>query len=118
MIDLKNSLDIVLALITLAAIIYRISYIESAIYKEIDRVADDINKHLHKMQIDAAIHKSDYAIRKEWQDYVARDLKNMIKNKFSRLNFHIIDVQRHLEKNNGFTIRSQPVADPDDDKDG
>ncbi|MBW4673360.1 MAG: hypothetical protein KME52_04885 [Desmonostoc geniculatum HA4340-LM1] len=66
--------------------------------------------------MDLSAHKVDYAVRKEWQTDVARGLKQMIKHKFSRLNFHVIDIQRHLENKTGFIVRSQPVPDPDEDE--
>lgn len=114
MIELKNSLDIVLGIFALVAIVYRISHMEASIYREIDRVSDNITNQLHTIQMDFSNHKTDYAVRKEWHTETARGLKQMIQHKFSRLNFHVIDVQRYLEKS-GYVIRSQPVADPDDD---
>ncbi|WP_138500894.1 hypothetical protein [Nostoc sp. PA-18-2419] len=116
MIDLKNSIDVLLGIFALVAIVYRISHMEAAIYREIDKVSDELRKEVHLIQMDFFTHKTDYTVRKEWQSDIARGLKQMIKHKSSRLNFHIIDIQRHLEKHTGFIIRSQPVADPDEDE--
>ncbi|MDF5706551.1 MAG: hypothetical protein PUP90_02425 [Nostoc sp. S4] len=116
MVDLKNSIDLLLGIFALVAIVYRISHMEAAIYREIDKVSDELRKEVHLIQMDFFTHKTDYTVRKEWQSDVARGLKQMIKHKFSRLNFHIIDIQRHLEKQTGFIVRSQPVADPDEDE--
>src|SRR5690242_14776911 len=98
MIDLKNSLDIVLGIFALVAIVYRISHMKASIYREIDRVSDKIIEQIHNMQMDFSNLKTDYAVRKEWHTETARGLKQMIQHKFSRLNFHVIDVQRYLEK--------------------
>jgi hypothetical protein len=117
MIDLKNSIEILVGIAALVAIVYRISNVEAAIYREIDKVSDNVTSQLHLLQMDFSNHKTDYAVRKEWHTETARGLKKMISHKFSRLNFHIIDVQRHLEKHSGFIIRSQPVPDPDDKDD-
>lgn len=114
MTDLKSYIEILLGISALVAIVYRISHMEASIYREIDKVSDKITEQIHVMQMDFSNLKTDYSIRKEWQSDVARGLKKMISHKFSRLNFHIIDVQRHLEKHSGFIIRSQPVPDPDD----
>ncbi|MBC1236188.1 hypothetical protein VF14_26885 [Nostoc linckia z18] len=116
MIDLKNSVDLILGIFALVAIVYRISHMEAAIYREIDKASDEFRKEIHLIQMDLSAHKTDYVVRKEWQSDVARGLKQMIKHKSSRLNFHIIDIQRHLEKQTGFIVRSQPVADPDEDE--
>ncbi|MGV0102506.1 hypothetical protein NSTCB13_01031 [Nostoc sp. DSM 114160] len=116
MIDLKNSVDLLLGIFALVAIVYRISHMEAAIYREIDKVSDELRKEVNLIQMDFAVHEADYKVRKEWQFEVAHGLKQMIKHKSSRLNFHIIDIQRHLEKQTGFIVRSQPVADPDEDE--
>ncbi len=124
-IDLTNALTIILGLITLIGAIYRLAQVEANINArigkiehnllvEIDKVGDRTVGDLHQMQMEFSIHKADYTVRKEWQTDVAHGLKDMIKHKFSRLNYHIIDIQRHLEKNSGFVVRSQPVTDPDD----
>jgi hypothetical protein len=115
MIDLKNSLDVLLGIAALIAIVYRISHMEAAIYREIDKVSDNVDKQIHAIQMEFSIHKADYVVRKEWQADVARGLKQMISHKFSRLNFHIIDIQRYLQPK-GFVIRSMPVPDPDDEQ--
>jgi hypothetical protein len=93
----------------------RISKVESTLLAEIDKVSDNTIKDLHQIQMDFFTHKADYVVRKEWHTETAHGLKQMIRHKFSRLNFHIIDIQRHLEKHSGFIVRSQPIADPDDE---
>ncbi|MCC5635653.1 hypothetical protein LC593_07270 [Nostoc sp. CHAB 5844] len=114
MIDFKNSLDVIIGICVLVGIVYRISHMEASIYREIDKVSDKLSEQIHSMQMDFSIHRADYAVRKEWHTETAHGLKQMIKHKFSRLNFHIIDIQQHLKKQTGFVVRSQPVVDPDD----
>lgn len=121
-----DALTIILGLITLIGAIYRlaqveaninarITRIESSVLIEIDKLGDNTTKEIHAIQVDFIILKADYAVRKEWYTETAHGLKGMIAHKFSRLNFHLIDVQRHLEKSSGFIIRSQPVPSPEDE---
>jgi hypothetical protein len=128
-IDVNNALTIILGLIALVGAIYRLGQVEANIYAkiskvetnllaEIDKVSDSTIKDLHQIQMDFSTHKADYSVRKEWHTETAHGLKQMIRHKFSRLNYHIIDIQRHLEKHSGFIVRSQPIADPDEDDRG
>ncbi|MBC6436221.1 hypothetical protein FM036_45660 [Nostoc sp. HG1] len=122
----SDGLTIILGLMTLIGAIYRlaqveaninarITRIESSILIEVDKLGDNTTKEIHAIQVDFIILKADYAVRKEWHTETAYGLKQMIAHKFSRLNFHLIDVQRHLEKHSGFIIRSQPALSPEDD---
>lgn len=121
-----DALTLILGIMTLVGAIYRLAQVEANIntriskvennaLNKIDELGDNTTKEIHAIQMDFLIHKADYQVRKEWQIETAHGLKQMITHKFSRLNFHVIDVQRHLEKNTGFIIRSQPVPSPEDE---
>lgn len=95
-IDLKSTVDIVLGIAALIAVIYKISGVESSIKQEISRVNNRFDVHL-----------TEYAAKKEMLDYLIHSLDEKINHKFNRLHTNQREMQEFLHKNHNFVIRAE-----------
>jgi len=95
-IDLKSTVDVVLGLIALAAVVYRIGGVEASIKQEISRVNNRFDVHL-----------TEYAAKKEMLDYLIHSLDEKINHKFNRLHANQREIQEFLSKNHNFVIRGE-----------
>lgn len=95
-IDLKSTVDIVLGLIALAAVVYRIGGVEANIKQEISRVNNRFDVHL-----------TEYGAKKEMLDYLIHALDQKVDHKFNRLHANQREIQEFLAKNHHFVIRGE-----------
>lgn len=109
-INLKDSLELILAIAAVIAIGYRISKVETAIYAAMDKIEDQILEELRELRSQTKIHWTDYTARKEWQDSVIHQLNEKVDHKFNRVHGEVKELQRYLEKS-GFKTRQYGVDD-------
>mgnify|MGYP001793676266 CR=1 FL=1 len=96
--NIKLGLEIAIAITALISFIYRITQLESNIYKAIDEKVDIIHQRLNLLESRLEIHKTAYVGDKEHQDYLINALNETIKHKFQRCMNEIKQLEKDFKK--------------------
>jgi muramidase (phage lysozyme) len=85
MANFKNYLEIIIAIIGLASVIYRISKIEASIYQTIDNRDDILSEEIGEIKAQLLTHLAVCKEKEEWAEYLLNALDQKIEHKFNRL---------------------------------
>ena len=94
--NIKLGLEIAIAITTLIGFTYRIYQIEAKIYQEINFIKSQLS-----------IHLTDYAARKEHQDYLIHGYKDLINHKFQRCMDEIKQLEVDLKQVEEYLIEDK-----------
>lgn len=81
---IENLIEVLVGLTALVSFIYRISQLESKLYKSIDFVEDKLTERINKQENKFAVHLSNYFAKMEMHDYRIHSLDEKINHKFGR----------------------------------
>lgn len=82
--NIENSIEFLVGLVTLIGFIYRISQVQSKLYQAIDSTGDELSKRVNKLEKEFSIHVSDNSARDEMRDFRIHGLNEKIDHKFKR----------------------------------
>lgn len=94
-IDLKNSIEIILGIASIIAIIYKVNKTEFNIKQEIAKT---------NARLELVVKES--SLRKEMLDYLIHKMDEKIDHKFNQLQSYQREIQNFLSKNHNFIIRN------------
>lgn len=80
----NNLIELMIGLTALVSFVYRISQLESKVYRNIHSLEDKLHVKLNHLDNKLAIHIADYSAKKELQDYQIHGLDEKIGHKFNR----------------------------------
>lgn len=80
----NNLIELMIGLTALVSFVYRISQLESKVYRNIHSLEDKIHVKLNHLDNKLAIHIADYSAKKEMQDYQVHGLHEKVDHKFDR----------------------------------
>lgn len=80
----KDFIEILVGISALVSFTYKISQLETKIYRTIDSTKDILLDRIIQQENKFAIHLSNYFARNEMQDYLIHALDEKIDHKFSR----------------------------------
>lgn len=103
---MKDYLDIVIGIAAVVGIIWRVASVKAEIYREIDRLKDDLEDASKDTSHKLELHLIEYAEKKEFLNYRLNGFDEMIKHKFNRCWNEIKEIQGFLTKT-GYNVREQ-----------
>ena len=108
---LKDSLDVLLAMITVFGVIWHIAKVKADIEKSIDGVKDQLTESLGNLGTDIKVFQAKHEGRQEMTQYYINDLYYQVNHKFYRCWEQIKDLQSFLKKD-GFVVRVREEEPP------
>ncbi len=93
MANFKNYLEIIIATLGLASVIYRVSKIEASIYQTIDNRDDVLASEIGEIKTQLNTHLAVCKEKEEWAEYLLNALDQKIEHKFNRLYQEIKNLQ-------------------------
>jgi hypothetical protein len=85
MANFKSYLEIIIAILGVASVIYRISKIEATIYETIDNRNDALSFDINEVKLQLNTHLAVCQEKEEWAEYLLNSLDQKIEHKFNRL---------------------------------
>lgn len=99
--SVSKALELFLLVAAVFGTLYKLTQIETAIYRQIDAVKDATSQRLNDLKGRLDLQDKD----KEHQAYVINELNNKLDHKFNRLHSGQKDIQAFLEKRFEFVPR-------------
>ncbi|OCQ98957.1 hypothetical protein BCD64_23245 [Nostoc sp. MBR 210] len=109
--NLKDSLDVLLAVSALIGIIFHIAKTKSDIEKSIDTVKDELNDKIVNLSTKIEVNQARQDGKREMTEYFINDIYRLIHHRSYRFSNEIKDLQNYLRKD-GFIVRSHFGEEP------